>query len=125
MNITTVVLEQSINLTAVPGLGQGPVLASTGIIDRFTSLSNDALNALRVFGSLLGVVAAMGVMWKARFALGGVLVGIAIGALIVWGVWNVDNETIRGEISGDLTSSVQVTSQLTHTPGHLLPPLST
>lgn len=108
MSITTVVLEQSLTLTAVPTMGQGPVLASTGIIDRFTTLSGEALALLRLIGTIVGVAAAIGVMWKSRFTLAGVAVGVVIGAVICWGVWNVDNEAIRGEISGDLTSSAQV-----------------
>lgn len=79
-----------------------------GILNLIQVKSNETLVTVRVLGSLLGAVVAIYLAAKARFAVGGILMGILMGGLIVWGVFNVDKvkESVDQEIDTGNTGTV-------------------
>lgn len=61
-----------------------------GIFNMVEVKSTEALATIRVVGVVIGVVAFLMIAGKARFSVGGTIMGIFLGGLIIWGVFGVE-----------------------------------
>lgn len=94
----------------------GDVLAAiappAGLLDRVGEKGIEAAAAGRSVGIAVAVFLIIMAVWKARGGLAATVAALAVAALFIWGLSNVNNSKVQKQITDELVDSAPVAQMI-------------